>query len=319
MRIVVTGGSGMVGQNLQEFVNIKYKNYSFIYLNRSNNDEFSLDLTNRADVLDFFKKNEFDYIIHLAANVGGLFKNLKNNTRIFSDNIRINENILEACNKNNIQRGIFCLFSCIFPHNPPTYPMTEKNVLVSEPHDSNRGKKKKKRMLYVQCQNYNKDFNREYICISPTNIYGKYDNFNLKTSHFIPGILHRFNNSKNNNKIIAYGTGTPLRQLVYAKDIVEIICILLFNKELTKNHDIFNICNNEEYSIKEYVNKICNLLSINKSKIFWDTTKSDGCLRKTIDNTVLKNLLPNYKFTSFDDGLKKTYSWFLDNYDICRK
>ena len=121
---------------------------------------------------------------------------MKNNTKIFNDNIRINENILEACHKNNIQRGIFCLSSCIFPHNPIKFPMIEKNVLDSEPHYSNRGYGFSKRMLYVQCQNYNKDFNREYICVSPANIYGKYDNFSLENGHFIPAIIHRFQRSQ---------------------------------------------------------------------------------------------------------------------------
>ena len=319
MRIVVTGGSGMVGKNLQDISNLKYKHHEFIFLNKSKNNSLSLDLTNRIQVLNFFENNKFDFIIHLAANVGGLFKNLKNNAKIFTDNIRMNENILEACNKNNIQRGIFCLSSCIFPHNPEKYPMDENDVLKSEPHISNRGYGFSKRMLYVQCQHYNKDFNRQYICVSPANIYGKYDNFNLQSSHFIPGIIHRFYKEKGNNNILAYGTGKPLRQLVYASDVAEIICTLLFNEKLTKNIDMINICNDEEYSIKEYVEKICEIMNINKEKIKWDTSKSDGCLKKTVSNDLLKKIIQNYKFTTLDKGLKETYTWFVKNYDICRK
>ena len=107
MKIVVTGGSGLLRSNLKDVVTEKYPEHSFTYLNRSKNDAFSVDLTNRNDVIDYFSKNNFDCIIHLAANVGGLFKNMKNNSSIFRDNIIIQENILEACNKNNIQRGIF--------------------------------------------------------------------------------------------------------------------------------------------------------------------------------------------------------------------
>ena len=321
MKIVVTGGSGMVGKNIEDLIlnDREYFSHSFVFLNRSKKNKFSLDLTNRNDVIRFFKNNSFDYIIHLAANVGGLFKNLKNNTKIFNDNIRINENILEACHKNNIQRGIFCLSSCIFPYNPVKFPMTEKNVLDSEPHYSNRGYGFSKRMLYVQCQNYNKDFGREYICVSPANIYGKYDNFSLENGHFIPAIIHRFHRDKNKKELIAYGSGSPLRQLVYAGDIAKIICILLFNKELTKDNDIFNICNEEEYTIKEYIYKICDLLNIDNSKIFWDTSKSDGCIKKTVSNNLLKKTIPNYKFTNLDKGLYETYKWFKKNYDTCRK
>ena len=214
MRIVVTGASGLVGSYLKQIVNKNYKDHTFIYLNKSKNDQFSIDLTDKQAVDTFFSKNNFDYIIHLAANVGGLFKNLKNNANIFSDNIRMQENILEACNKYNIQRGIFCLSSCIYPADPIKFPMTEKMILESDPHYSNRGYAYAKRMLYIQCQNYNKDFNREYICVAPVNMYGKYDNFSLSDGHFIPSIMHRFHLNKNNKELIAYGTGNPLRQLL---------------------------------------------------------------------------------------------------------
>ena len=233
MRIVVTGASGLVGSYLKQIVNKNYKDHTFIYLNKSKNDQFSIDLTDKQAVDTFFSKNNFDYIIHLAANVGGLFKNLKNNAKIFSDNIRMQENILEACNKYNIQRGIFCLSSCIYPADPSKFPMTEKMILESDPHYSNRGYAYAKKMLYIQCQNYNKDFNREYICVAPVNMYGKYDNFSLSDGHFIPSIMHRFHLNKNNKELIAYGTGNPLRQLLYAEDGANIMCLLLFNKNLT--------------------------------------------------------------------------------------
>ena len=319
MKIVVTGGSGLVGTNLKSIVNEQYTNHSFTYLNRSKNDEFTLDLTDRKEVLDFFSKNEFDYIIHLAANVGGLFKNMRNNSGIFRENILMQENILEACNKNNIQRGIFCLSSCIFPNNPSKFPMTEKMILESAPHFSNRGYAYAKRMLYIQCQNYNKDFNRVYICVAPVNMYGKYDNFSLENGHFIPAIMHRFYRDRNKKQLIAYGTGAPLRQLLYAKDAADIMCKLLFNQELTDGKDLINIANDEEDSIKQYIEEIGKSVGIDINKIYWDTTKSDGCLKKTVSNTILKTILPGYKFTDLHDGLKETFTWFKDNYEHCRK
>lgn len=315
MNIVVTGSSGMVGMYLKHYIENNFKNHNFIFLNKSKNDEFSIDLTNRNDVLNFFSKHKFDYIIHLAANVGGLFKNLRNNTKIFTENIRMNENILEACHLNNIQRGIFCLSSCIYPSNPSSFPMNEQSILESSPHPSNRGYAYAKRMMYVQCQNYNNDFGREYICIAPVNMYGKYDNFNLENAHFIPALLHRFYKKE----LLAYGTGKPLRQMIYAEDVAEIICILLFNINITKNIDLINLSNDKEDTIKNYVNTLAKSMNIDSNTIKWDSTKSDGCLKKTISNTVLKQILPDYKFTSFEKGIKQTYEWFLNNYDTCRK
>ena len=319
MKIVVTGASGMVGYNVKNILQKKYSTHTLVYLNRSMNNEYSIDLTDRNQVLAFFSRNSFDYIIHLAANVGGLFKNLKNNATIFKDNIIMQENILEACNINNIQRGIFCLSSCIFPHNPNKFPMTEEMILESAPHYSNRGYAYAKRMLYIQCQNYNKDFNREYICVAPVNMYGKNDNFCLENGHFIPSIIHRFHKEKNNKEIIAYGTGNPLRQLLYAEDMAEIICLLLFNKKLTNGRDMINISNGGENSIKYFVEKIGKVIGIDINKIKWDKTKSDGCFKKTVSNDILKEILPEYKFTSLDKGLEETYQWFVENYENCRR
>ena len=319
MKIVVTGGNGLLGSNLKDIVTEKYPEHSFTYLNRSKNDSFSVDLTNRNDVLDFFSKNDFDYIIHLAANVGGLFKNMKNNSSIFRDNIIIQENILEACHKNNIQRGIFCLSSCAFPTNPNKFPMTEDMILESAPHESNSGYAYSKRMLYIQCQNYNEEFGREYICVSPVNLYGKYDNFSLENGHFIPAIMHRFYRDRDKSQIIAYGSGNPLRQLLYAKDAADIICMLLFDRKLTNGNELINIANNEEYSIKHYTEKLGEIVGINISNIHWDKTKSDGCFKKTVSNELFKKLVPDYKFTDIEGGLSETFKWFVDNYETCRK
>ena len=319
MKIVVTGGNGLLGSNLKDVVTEKYPEHTFTYLNRSKNDAFSVDLTNRNDVIDYFSKNNFDCIIHLAANVGGLFKNMKNNSSIFRDNIIIQENILEACNKNNIQRGIFCLSSCVFPTNADKFPMTEGMILESAPHESNSGYAYSKRMLYIQCQNYNKEFGREYICVSPVNLYGKYDNFSLENGHFIPAIMRRFYRDRNESQTVAYGSGKPVRQLLYAKDAADIICVLLFDKKLTNGNELINISNNEEYSIKHYTEKIGENVGINISNIHWDKTKSDGCFKKTVSNELFKELVPDYKFTVIEDGLNETFAWFVDNYESCRK
>ena len=156
MKIIVTGGNGMIGNNIKDIVS-NY-NCEFIFINRSLNNELSIDLTNREDVLSFFNKHNFDYIIHLAADVGGLFKNMNNNCSMFSNNTRINENILEACIKYKINRGVFILSSCIFPHNPPIFPMDETMIHESPPHYSNEGYAYSKRMMHIQCQNFNKAY-----------------------------------------------------------------------------------------------------------------------------------------------------------------
>lgn len=311
MRICCTGGNGMVGKSIQNIVP-NYINHNFVFLNRSLNDENSVDLTDRLEVLSYFQQHHFDYIIHLAADVGGLFKNLTGNTSMFSNNIKINENILEACVKYNITRGIFILSSCIFPHEPSKFPMTEDMIHESPPHHSNEGYAYSKRMMHMQCQQYNKTMNTEFICLVPVNLYGPYDNFNPENSHLIPGLIHRFyNNKQNNGEMIAYGSGKPLRQMLYSQDFAYIICEILFNKSIIGQTII--CCNDEEFKINQIVRHIASVMNIKYDDIQWNSKMSDGCMKKTVDNTLFKKIFPNFKFTPFREGIKITYEWYINN------
>lgn len=307
-KILVTGGTGMVGRSLKDIINDE-NNWMFL----SSKD---CDLTNQDAVNKLFSKEKPDYVIHLAANVGGLFKNMREKTAMFRDNVRMNENILEACNNHDVQRGIFCLSSCIFPHNPSKYPMDESMIHESEPHPSNEGYGYSKRMMEMQCRNYNEQFGREYICIIPVNLYGPYDNFNLNDSHVIPGLIHRFYNAKmNNTNLEMYGSGTPLRQFIHSYDIAKIIIKILNEYKDTKSI----ICCNDEITIKDLTYLVGKLSNYDTNKITSDTSKSDGCLRKTVGGNYFKEIFPDFKYMSLEEGIKQTIEWFNINYDNCRK
>ena len=328
MRVCCTGGTGMVGQSIKKIISIfqdetiineqNQEKHEFIFLNRSLQNEHTIDLTDRAEVSSYFKKYKFDYIIHLAADVGGLFKNLHGNTSMFSNNIKINENILEACVKNGIHRGIFILSSCIFPAEPSAFPMNEHMIHESAPHYSNEGYAYAKRMMHMQCQQYNKTLHTEFICLVPVNLYGPYDNFNPENSHLIPGLLHRFHNNKANGceQMVAYGTGKPLRQMLYAPDFARMIYHSLFDKSI-KGQTII-CCNDEEFEIKEIVQHLANVMDIKYDDIQWNTDMSDGCMKKTVDNSLQKKLFPTFEFTSFEIGIKQTYEWYVNNLNNIR-
>ena len=318
MKIVVTGGSGMVGRCIKN-LEFLWPKHTFIYLNRSKNDEFSLDLTDRTAVLEYFKTHKYDFIIHLAANVGGLYKNMEKNIDMFSSNIKINENVLEAANASGINRGAFILSSCIYPANPSKFPMDETMIHESPPHPSNEGYAYAKRMLEVQCRKYNETYNRQYICLIPVNLYGPYDYYNLNDSHLIPGLMHRLHLCKlTGNAFTAYGSGKPLRQLLYAPDFAYIILKVLLENRYTETSPLI-CCNNEEYSIKDIVSNVCNVMNIPFDKIEWNTNKSDGCLKKTVSNKKLSKIFPELTFTNLHDGLTFSYKWFVENYDSVRK
>tara|TARA_Y100000389_G_scaffold125559_2_gene122946 strand:- start:11780 stop:12769 length:990 start_codon:yes stop_codon:yes gene_type:complete len=327
IKVCVTGGSGMIGRCIKDYVDNTYdpNDFLFTYLGHSSKLNWitPIDLTNKHVVTNYFKNNKFDFIIHLAAKVGGLYKNMNSNIQMFNDNIRINQNILEACHENNINRGIFCLSSCIYPHQPSKFPMDETMINESPPHDSNIGYAYSKRMLEMLCTQYNKTYNTEYICVIPVNLYGPYDNFSLSDGHFIPMVINRFYKEKENdilsenNKFTAFGTGKPLRQFLYAPDFAKMICDILISKYYTSTEPII-CCNDEEFTIKQVVIDISNNLNINQKDIKWDTTKSDGCMIKTVTNKRFKHYFPDFVFTPLDIGLQKTIKWFINNYQTIR-
>jgi GDP-L-fucose synthase len=323
MKILVTGGSGLVGTHLQKLVenNDELCDCEFIFISSKD-----CDLRNYDDVYTLFNEYKFSTVIHLAARVGGLYKNLRENVEMFSDNIKINENVLKACNFFNINNAIFCLSSCIFPHEPSKFPMDETMIHESEPHPSNNGYGYSKRMLEVQCNNYNNQYGRNYVCVVPVNLYGEYDNFTLGDAHVIPEIIHRMYNYKKNNKLknniekfTAFGSGKPLRQFLYAEDFAKMILNVLFHYNPGHMNIKPIICCNDEITIKELVHKIAYIMRINLYDIEFDTNKLDGCMRKTVCNNYFNSLFPDFKYTSLYDGLEKTIDWFKNNYQYIRK
>lgn len=312
MKILVTGGSGMVGSCIKEKIEKekeKYNEHEFVFLSSKD-----CDLRNRYETQCYFQKAHFDYIIHLASNVGGLYKNIEKNIEMFSDNVKINENVLEACCKYNIERGIFVLSSCIYTPSPSKFPMDETMIHEAPPHPSNEGYAYAKRMMEMQCRQYNKKYRTRYTCLIPVNLYGPYDNFKRGEAHVIPELIHRFFIDKKfgGGKVKVYGTGKPLRQFVYAKDFANIILMVLLEDNYNETEPLI-ICNNE-VTIAEMVKVLCEVMDIDSKNMEFDTEKEDGCMRKTVSNEKFKKHFPNYSFTSLKVGLETTYKWFLQNY-----
>ena len=318
MRILVTGGSGMVGHAIQKLTqNDKENEYVFI-------GSKDCDMRDNTQVMELFQANlrhrhpNYDMVIHLAAIVGGLYMNMNNNGTMLMDNLKININIIDACNKFNIKRAIFCLSSCVFPANASEYPMTEEMLNDSPPHESNEGYSYSKRMLAVLCKHYNEQFNREYICVSPVNLYGPYDNFHLEDSHVIPGLIHkmyRVRTSKD-NELKIMGSGKALRQFVFVEDFATAILTILHDERI--NAGVINICDKKEYTIRDLVEKLAKLWSIPMSQITFDTQHSDGLLKKTVSNKKFMEYFPDFKFASLDYGLTRTIGWFIQNFDEAR-
>lgn len=306
MNILITGGSGMIGSN------IKTQKTTHTFLSPTSKE---LNLLDFNSVETYFKNNKIDFIIHLSANVGGLYKNMNDKVGMFRDNIMMNENILYYCHKYNVQNGLFCCSTCIFPNEPIKYPMDEKDMMLGEPHESNNSYAYAKRFLYFQCQNYNKQYGRKYICMTPCNLYGINDNFNLKDAHVIPSLIHKFYLSNLNNNILKITTGfESVRQFLYVNDFVKIILMFMENFNNITFDNI--ILSNDEIKIIDIVDKISkNFENVNYEII----NKEEGQVKKTCSNDLFKSLYPNFQFTNFDDGLNETILWFVKNYSDVRK
>ena len=306
--ILITGGSGMVGSAISEIQN-NY-NYKFIFLSSKDGD-----LSNYSSAFTIFKLFKPNFVIHLAANVGGLYKNLNNNMQMFESNIKINMNVLKCSFVFKVEKCISILSTCIFP-DEIEYPINETKLHLGDPHNSNIGYSYAKRMLEVQSRIYREEHGCDFSCIIPSNIYGKYDNFNLETSHVIPGLIHQCYLSKiNHHPFSVRGTGKPLRQFLYSNDFAVLIMNIL---ESTQKIDNIIISPNEEISIGELA-KMIHIKMNNPNDLIFDSEYSDGQYRKTADNSKLKQLFPNFNFTKLEYGLNGTIIWFMDNHFRCRK
>tara|TARA_Y100000741_G_scaffold280763_1_gene220581 strand:- start:1183 stop:2115 length:933 start_codon:yes stop_codon:yes gene_type:complete len=310
MKILVTGGSGLVGQALQS-ISTNY-NYDFIFISSKD-----CDLTNYQDTLQLFNKIKPDYVIHLAACVGGLFKNMNHKVDMFEKNITINSNVLKCAHLLNVKKCISCLSTCIFP-DKTTYPINETMLQSGPPHTSNDAYAYAKRMLQIQSNAYNEQYNRNFVCIIPTNIYGPHDNFHLDDAHVIPALIHQCYLAKQNNKpFIIKGTGKPLRQFIYSTDLATLI-MWSMEKYTLKDSLILSVSEKDEISIKDISYLIAKEFNY-EHNILFDSNYSDGQFKKTADNSKLLKYHGPLQFTRINEGIKKSVAWFVNNYDSCRK
>lgn len=301
-KILVTGGSGLVGS---QFIGEKYI--------KPRSSEF--DLIDPKQVDSMLKHKNIESIIHCAAKVGGLGGNMKYKGEFFYQNIMMNTNIIESARINDIKNLVVFLSTCVFPDNID-YPLTESKIHLGPPHFSNDAYAYSKRMADIQVRAYREQYGLNYKCVIPTNIYGINDNFNLENGHVIPSLIHKCYLSKSNNTDFeVWGSGEPLREFIYNKDVAKLSEWVLDN--YIESEPII-LSTSEEISIKDVVYMIVELMDF-KGKVIFNTSKPDGQFRKPSDNSKIKKYLPDFKFTPIYEGLKETIDWFVENYNIIRK
>ena len=301
-KILVTGGSGLVGS---EFLKPNFIRLSSI----------DADLRIREDVDNIFKTIKFDSVIHCAGKVGGLGGNMNNKGQFFYDNIMINTNVIESARIHGIKNLVTFLSTCVFPDNVE-YPLTESKIHLGPPHFSNDAYAYAKRMADIQIRAYKEQYGVNYKSVIPTNIYGPKDNYDIENGHVIPSLIHKcYLARENKTDFSIWGSGTPLREFIFSRDVSKLTEWVLNNYE--ENEPII-LSTSEEISIKDIVGIIVELMNF-KGDIIFDSSKPDGQFRKPSDNSKIKNYLPNFKFTPLYEGLKETIDWFEGNYNVIRK
>lgn len=305
-RYLVTGSAGMLGSSLRRLLG----DGDTVYLTRQD-----ADLTNFEATAALFRTHKPEYVIHCAAVVGGIGSNSIHSGEYFRNNILINLNVLEAARLAGVKRLISFMSTCVFPDKTP-YPLNEQNLHNGAPHPSNFGYAYAKRMLEVQSAAYRKEWNCDLIVAIPTNMYGPHDDFALEGGHVIPSLIHRtFLRQQAGEDLLAWGTGSPLREFVYVDDIAK---LTLWALENYREEDAIIFSSGIERSIKELVEIVADKMQFT-GKIVWDSTKPDGQFRKPSDTTKLRRLLPDFQFTPLDEGIEKSVAWFKANYPNIRQ
>jgi GDP-L-fucose synthase len=299
-KVLVTGGYGMVGSAME----------SQIKLSRE-----TCDLTNPKQTHKLFQLIKPDGVIHCAGKVGGIGGNSNYKGEYFYDNLMINTNVIESARKAGVKNLVAFLSTCVFP-DKVEYPLTVDQIQLGEPHESNYPYAYAKRMADVQIRAYREQYGINYTSIIPSNIYGPNDNFSLEHGHVMPMLIHKlYLAKKNKTDFTVWGSGKPLREFVYSKDIAKVAEWALFNYEGT---DPLIVSGDEEILIKDLVGLLVDEFKF-KGKVIFDKTKPDGQLRKPSDNSKIKELMPDFKYTPFEKGIKETVNWFIENYDEARK
>jgi GDP-L-fucose synthase len=310
--ILVTGGSGLLGYAL----NNKLKQNNKIFVAPKSKE---LNLLDCESIKKYFEFNRIDCVFHLAAKVGGVKANTDYVADFYDDNIVMNTNLLKACIENNVQKVVSVLSTCVYPDEPYiNYPLTENQLHMGPPHQSNFGYAYAKRMLDVQTRAYRKQHGVNYITVIPNNLFGENDNFDLNNGHVIPALIRKIWEAKITNKpnVEIWGDGKPIREFTYSEDIADIL-IKVSNQY--NDPEPLNIGNTEQYSISYVAEKIKTFLDYQGSFIY-DLDKPRGQYQKPSSNKKLLEVTSWKKedYTDFDISLRKTCDWFKLNYPNVR-
>lgn len=323
-KIYIAGHRGMVGSSIWR--NLAAKGYSNL-IGRTSKE---LDLRNQNAVDDFFKTEKPEVVIDSAARVGGILANNEYPYHFLMENLQIQNNLIDAAHKYDVQKFIFLGSSCIYPKLAPQ-PLKEEYLLTDSLEPTNEWYAIAKIAGVKACEAIRKQFGKDFVSLMPTNLYGPHDNFDLKTSHVLPAMIRKFHEAKRrfpsleggkgggyssnhsiqkHEPVELWGSGTPMREFLHVDDLAEAVYFALENK---LQDNLYNVGTGKDLTIKELAETIQEIVG-HQGEVIWDSSKPDGTPRKLMDVSKMDQAGWQAKI-ELKEGIKKTYQWFLENED----
>jgi len=299
----VAGHRGMVGSAVVRRLEAEG------FTNLLKRDRSQLDLTDESAVAKLFACEKPHIVIIAAAKVGGIKANHDYPVEFLLENLRIQNNIIRSAFEAGVRKLLFLGSSCIYPKFAPQ-PIPETALLTGPLEPTNEAYAIAKIAGIKLCQAYAREYGATFISVMPTNLYGPNDSFDLETSHVLPALLRKAHDAKtrNENKLIVWGTGKPRREFLHVDDLAS-ACLLLLEKY--DSPEIVNIGCGEDITVRELAELICDVVGFN-GELVWDATKPDGTPRKLLDITKIRAL--SWQPTiPLRQGIAQTYEWFLAN------
>lgn len=316
-RVFVAGHQGMVGSAIVRALE-KAGDAEIITRTRS-----ELDLLDQAAVFRFFNQNAVDEVYLAAAKVGGIWANNTYPAEFIYQNLIIEANIIHGAFQAGVRKLLFLGSSCIYP-KLAEQPIAESSLLQGALEPTNEPYAIAKIAGIKLCESYNRQYGTDYRSVMPTNLYGINDNFHPENSHVVPALLRRFHEAKMQDlpSVTVWGSGSPMREFLYVDDMAG-ACLHVMNlpKEVYGEHVLpmsshINVGTGKDCTIRELANTIARAVGY-RGDILWDTSKPDGTPRKLLDVDLLKRLGWQYS-VELDEGIERTYQWFLQNQEKFR-
>ena len=301
-KIYIAGHKGMVGSAIWRVLVSKG------YINLIGKTSKELDLRDQIQVKYFFESEKPDVVIDAAARVGGILANNDFPYQFLMQNMQIQNNLIDTALETGIEKFIFLGSSCIYPKFAKQ-PLREEYLLTDSLEPTNEWYAIAKITGVKACQAIRKQYNKDYVSLMPTNLYGTHDNFDLKTSHVLPAMIRKFHEAKENSEPVElWGSGTPKREFLFVDDMAEAVVFALENK--LPEH-LYNVGTGIDLTIKELAETIQKVVG-HSGEIIWDSDKPDGTPRKLMDISKMHQLGWKHQI-ELEKGIQKTYKWFLEN------